>query len=157
GGYVGARAGQLRRHLDGGKVDLRQRGDREPPIAEPAAQHHRDAEQRSGDRPVNERRGDAHGGALGAASELRRRLPCAFVPSVFPPPLPALSPVAGGAAGVAAGAPSACATVTARLSASWVNPVVTMRSPVLTPRVITAWVSLCWPTSTALTETVSSG
>src|SRR5262249_12889495 len=148
-GYVGARAGQLRRHLDGGKVDLRQRGDRQPPIAEPAAQHHRDAEQRSGDRTVNERRGDAHGVALGAASELRRRLPCAFGPLVF-------SPVAGGAAGVAPGAPSACATVTARLSASWVNPVVTMRSPALTPRVITAWVSLCWPTATALTETVLS-
>src|SRR5215470_2718851 len=107
---------------------------------------------------MNERRRNAHGVALGAVSELRRRLlPPLLVPPALVPFLPALSSV--GAAGAPAGGPpsTACAgaTVTWRLSASWVNPVVTTRSPAFTPRVTTAWVSFCWPTLIALTDTVS--
>ena len=60
GDGVGIGAGQLRRDLDGREIDLRQRRDRQPPVAERAAQHHRDAEQRGGDRPVDEWGGDAH-------------------------------------------------------------------------------------------------
>ena len=51
---------ELRGDLDRREVHLRQRRHRQPPIAEQAAEHHRDAEQRRRDRPVNERRGDAH-------------------------------------------------------------------------------------------------
>ena len=54
GDGVGIGAGQLRRHLHGREIDLRQRRDRQPPVAERAAQHYRDAEKRCGDRPVDE-------------------------------------------------------------------------------------------------------
>ena len=60
GDGVGVGARQLGGDLDGRKIDLRQRGNRQPPVTEPAAQHHRDAKQRGGDRPVDEGRGDAH-------------------------------------------------------------------------------------------------
>ncbi len=67
GDGVGIGARQLRRHLDGREIDLRQRRDRQPPVAETAAQHHRDAEQRGRDRPVNEWRRDAHCCVFGLA------------------------------------------------------------------------------------------
>ena len=50
---VGIGAGQLRGDLDGRKINLRQRRNRQPPVAEKTAQHHRDAEQRRGDRSLN--------------------------------------------------------------------------------------------------------
>ena len=56
----GLAPGKLRRDLDGREVDLRQRRDRQPPIAEPAAEHHRKSQKRGRDRPPDERRGDAH-------------------------------------------------------------------------------------------------
>ncbi len=62
---VGAR--QLRRDLDGREVDLRQRGDRQPPIAEPAAEHHGERQQRGGDGPLDEGGGDAHSVELPSA------------------------------------------------------------------------------------------
>ena len=66
---VGIGAGQLRRHLDGREIDLRQRRDRQVHIAEPAGEQRRDGEQRRRDRPADEGRRDAHcGRAL-----LRRR------------------------------------------------------------------------------------
>jgi hypothetical protein len=49
---VGAR--KLGRHLDGRKVHLGQRRNGQQPVAEDAAEHHRDAEQRRGDRPDDE-------------------------------------------------------------------------------------------------------
>ncbi|MGY3359021.1 hypothetical protein ACVWZK_005684 [Bradyrhizobium sp. GM0.4] len=45
GDHVGARAGQLRRHLHGREIDLRQRGHRQREIAEQPANQKRDAEQ----------------------------------------------------------------------------------------------------------------
>ena len=71
GDHVGARAGQLRRHLHGREIDLRQRGDRQREIAERAANQQRDAEQRGRDRPADEGFGDTHEMRL----PLRRLLP----------------------------------------------------------------------------------
>ena len=62
--HVGAGAGQLRRHLHGREIDLRQRRNRQRPIAERAADHQRDPQQRGRDRPADERFGDAHGCVL---------------------------------------------------------------------------------------------
>ena len=74
GDHIGARAGQLRRHLHGREVDLRQRRNRQRPIAERAADQQRDPEQRGRDRPANERFRDAHGCALTLVkSGIRRR------------------------------------------------------------------------------------
>ena len=75
GDGVGVGARKLRGDLDGGEIDLRQRGDRQPPVAERAAQHHRDAEQRSRDRPVDEGRGDAHARLASAWPRPSRSLP----------------------------------------------------------------------------------
>src|SRR5262249_57098085 len=60
-GGVGIRAWQLGRDLDSREIDLRQRRNRQEPIAERAAEQHRDAEQRGCDRAANERRRDARG------------------------------------------------------------------------------------------------
>ena len=64
GDHVGAGARQLRRHLHGREIDLRQRRNRQRPIAERAADHQRDPQQRGRDRPADERFGDAHGCVL---------------------------------------------------------------------------------------------
>ena len=53
-------AGQLRRDLDGREIDLRQRRDRQLPIAEDAGEQHRDRQQRRRDRPQDEGRRDVH-------------------------------------------------------------------------------------------------
>ena len=60
GGGLGIGARQLGRHLDGREIDLRQRGDRQPPVAEHAAQRHGKAQQRGGDRTPDEGTRDAH-------------------------------------------------------------------------------------------------
>ena len=69
----GLAPGSWVRDLDGREIDLRQRRDRQPPIAEPATQHHRKSQKRGRDRTPDEGRGDAHccvlGLALGVASE----------------------------------------------------------------------------------------
>ena len=110
GDGVGIGAGQLRRDLDGREIDLRQRRNRQPPIAENAAEHHRDAEQRSRDRPVDEGRRDAHCGAfvVGPALPRCRRSP---LPR---PPAAGRCWLRGSLRGAAAGAgvPSPCRSLT---------------------------------------------
>ena len=67
GHRVRARSGEQRRDDDGGVIDLRQRRDRKLSIAGDAREQQSYGEQRSGDRPPDERLGDAHGlGPAGA-------------------------------------------------------------------------------------------
>src|SRR5215470_11348821 len=130
---VRARAGKLRRHLHGGKVDLRQRGDRQQPVAEPAAEHHGDAEQRGRDRPQDEGRGDGH-------------RPCA---QVLGPRRWRRGSVEAEGTGVSSGLPTATLAPSNRRA----KPVVTTCSPAVTPPVTTACTSSCCDTVTGLTVT----
>ena len=57
---LGVRARQLRRDLNGGEVDLRQGGNRQPPIAEPTAQHDGERQQRRRYGAFDKGGGDAH-------------------------------------------------------------------------------------------------
>ena len=56
-----AGAGKLGGHLDGGEVDLRQRGDRQRAVAQGAGQQDRDRQQPGGDGAGDEGGGDVHG------------------------------------------------------------------------------------------------
>ena len=68
--HIGACARKLGRDLDGWEIHLRQRGDRQPEIAQQPAEHDRHAEQRGRDRTVNEGRRYAHGFAAGGLAPL---------------------------------------------------------------------------------------
>ena len=93
-------------------------------IAEPAAQHHRESQQRGGDRPPDEGRGDAHCCVLGLA--LRSGLGALLTLGRAAPPL---APLRLGRAARRATAPtSALVAATAAPSVRRAKPVVTTRS-----------------------------
>ena len=71
---LGAGAGELGGHRDGGEIDARQRRDRQQRIGGDADQHEGRHQQRGGDRPADERGGDAHV-AIGPLSVSRRSWP----------------------------------------------------------------------------------
>src|SRR5262249_19878093 len=154
----------------------------QPEIAEQSPQHHRDAEQRSRDRPMDERGGDAHGVVLGVppvvCAPVVRVCPvvCGALPLVGEPPAPGaasdvgvpprlpwplplprapLRPERSPAAGNWPAA-SALDTSTFVPSASRANPVVPTCSLASRPRAITASRSFCWRTATCRTVTVLS-
>src|SRR5262249_45487302 len=126
GDGVGVGARKLCRDLDGRKIDLRQRRDRQPPVAEQSPEHHRNAEQGGGDRPVDEGRRDAH--CCGFRLPRWRRW--------------------WGCAGGGAAAGSLLPITTSLPSLSRAKPVVTTRSGGSTPLLITAWVSFWRSTTT---------
>src|SRR5262249_52823659 len=123
---VGISARKLRRDLDGREIDLRQRRDRQPPIAQQSSEHHRDAEQGGRDPPGEWGRGNAHCWGFGLP-RWRRWWGCA-----------------GG--GAAAG--SLLPIPTSLPSLSRAKPVVTTRSGGSTPLLITACVSFWRSTTT---------
>ena len=98
GGHgVGTGAGKLRRNLNGRKIDLRQRRDRQSRIGDDADEQNADHQQRGCDRMPNERRGDTacHGqgalaGAFCAAVCLRRRRELVALRSARPTSLAAI-------------------------------------------------------------------
>ena len=164
---LGAGARQLRRDLDGREIDLRQRRDRQRPIAERAAEHQRDPEQRGRDRPADEGRGDAHGliARLARTAAGRFSVPC--LPAIRPSlrsRLPDLRACRGAHCLVAFARRAPCSsalrlrcaarvgcrradrpvpTVTSAPSARPAKPVVTTRSDSFNPLAITASFSSC--------------
>src|SRR5262249_46355498 len=149
GHHVGTCPGQLGSDLDGGKIDLRQRGDRQPQVAEQAAEHNRHSEQRGRDRPVNEGRRYAHGLAGDGNAALGLCLP-------LPPPRgPRVPSGRGRRSGTICPLSSAPATATRVPSARRAKPVVMTRSPVCRPLATTALASSCCVSVTGRTVTVS--
>src|SRR5262249_4019146 len=135
----------------GGEIDLRQRGYRQPEIAEQAAKHHRDPEQRGRDRAVDEGRRHAHGLTTGAGT--------AAVGVRFPFSCPRGVRVPSGACrgpGVIWPASSALETVTCVPSVRRPKPVVTTRSSACRPVATTACTSSCWVSRTRRTVTLLS-
>src|SRR5581483_1032251 len=130
------------------EIDLRQRGDRQPQIPEPAAQHDREGQKRGRDRPPDD--GRRNRGAHWAASERRLRRPS----PPPPPPRRRCGCATGSLPG--AGTDSALVTVTFEPAVSRAKPVVTTRSPAFRPLAMTDSVSFCWETVTGRTVTVLS-
>src|SRR5262249_56318006 len=139
--HVGACARKLGRDLNGGEIDLRQRGDRQRQIAEHPAEHDGDPEQRGRDRAVDEGRRDAHGLATGGRPALGLRF--AFSPARSPPRVPRVPSERGRTTGaVTCPASSALDTVTCVPSVRRAKPVVTTRPPPCKPLAATAPPSL---------------
>ena len=107
-------------------VDLRQRRDRQLPVADDAGDEHADHQQRRADRPADERLGDVHFGSLRsrAASRRRRRRD----PRRCRPPRRRRRP--------------AGARVTRAPGRSWFCPSVTTSSPASSPLPMSASVAL---------------
>ena len=79
---VGARAREPRLDADGGKLDLRQRRDRKELVGDGAREGDRHGQERRGDRPVDERRREAHPPSAGTSPTAgcrprRRAMRCA--------------------------------------------------------------------------------
>ena len=99
---LGARALEVGGDLDGRKVHLRQRSDRQERKGDEADEGQRRHQQRGGDRPADERFGDVHellpataagGGALTATGALRWSLYCPSVTMRSPPLRPEVTTV----------------------------------------------------------------